>query len=188
MRISRLAREYDLSIQTLTSYLETLEPALKSVHPNAKLEEETIAQVLAHFDISIEENVADESPVALEPMQDEVAAADDVKPTPIEAPAEDVKDEPEEAIPATPEEEIALLDGDLELLPERDVKAPEEEPEEAEEDLPISEEETILSDQLIELIEAEEQPQDLEKIKLIKAPKKKLSGLKVLDKIEILPG
>ena len=187
MRISRLAREYDLSIQALTSYLETLEPPLKSVHPNAKLEEEIISKVLAHFEIPHTEEEVDTLPPVQEQIQNE--ASDDqeelTSTEPIQ-PTENVEQNTP-SIPATPEEEIALLEGDLEPPPEQIQESPSQEESFEEEPAhqPISEEEVILSDQLIEMIEGEDLPEELEKIKLIKAPKKKLTGLKVLDKIEI---
>lgn len=51
--------------------------------------------------------------------------------------------------------------------------------------LPLRENKSIETDRLLELLESDEQEVDLSKITLIKAPKKELSGLKVLGKIEL---
>lgn len=187
MRISRLAREHNLSVQELTSYLDTLDPPLNSIHPNAKLGDETIELVLEHF--NLEREVADVVEIPAEPEDSEestvVESASIIEESPeVEEKAVEVNDNKD--IPNTPEEEIALLDGELEIADEVVIEESikkEEDP--TPETSAISEEEIILSDQLIELLDSEEQPEDLDKIKLIKAPKKKLSGLKVLDKIEI---
>jgi len=59
MRISKLARNYDLSIQELTAFLEKLEIPNQSLHPNAKLDKETIEKVALHFGFSVEEEITD---------------------------------------------------------------------------------------------------------------------------------
>jgi hypothetical protein len=50
---------------------------------------------------------------------------------------------------------------------------------------PKSEGVTIETDKLLELLESEDEPVDLSKITLIKAPKKELDGLKVVGRIEL---
>ena len=82
MRISRLAREHNLSVQELTTYLETIEPPLNSVHPNAKLDDETIHLIVDHFDLIIEE----ETP---EIVEEEVSTEEEIQkpePAPIATP------------------------------------------------------------------------------------------------------
>lgn len=184
MRISRLARIHDLSVQELTSYLDTIEPPLKSVHPNAKLDDATIDLIADHFGFKIEEtpeigavemtaeeSIPDDSPNLMEESPEEIETIEEIKAN---------------SHPETPEEEIALLEGELAIEPtEEDEEAEEKTTEPQLDTAPMAEDEVILSDKLIEILESEDQPGDLDKIKLIKAPKKKLSGLKVLDKIEI---
>lgn len=60
------------------------------------------------------------------------------------------------------------------LLPESEFQA-----------LPKKDKESIETDRLLELLESEDEEVDLSNITLIKAPKKELSGLKVLGKIEL---
>ncbi len=86
---------------------------------------------------------------------------------------------------------------DNELVIEDEVSAVEDESEVPQEELiePIkepevqapqkAEDEIIETDRLLELLESEEEPVDLDKIKLIKAPKRELDGLKVVGKIDL---
>ncbi|MEM9338641.1 MAG: hypothetical protein AAGA66_07935 [Bacteroidota bacterium] len=98
--------------------------------------------------------------------------------------------------PATPMDDIMLAEGEIEFLPEKkheaEIVAETEriamEPEEVDQtESPVlpKEEEVIQTDQLLELLESEETPPDLDKIRLIKAPKRELSGLKVLGKVTL---
>lgn len=166
MRISQLARKHNLSNQELTSFLETIDPPLQSVHPNAKLNEETIESVIHFFQLEIDDIEQHEK---LEEKVNHIEIVD--------------KEAPKK-------ESVENLNNDIsgqeenEPEPEKSVEvAPQPDPV-IREDPKM--EEVILSDQLIEMLDSEEEPPaNLSKIKLIKAPKKELSGLKVVGKIDL---
>ena len=191
MRISQLARSYDLSVQEIVSYLQTLNlPSSKSHHPNAKLSDETIEKVVTYF--GLERMESESEPTAEEELPLEVtesSAEHEAVPE-----AEVSEEEPKGSAlfkePQTPLEDIALAEGEIELPPrtvQPEVSEANDQPSTStpEPIEPHKEDEVIPSDRLLEMLEAEERPEDLEKIKLIKAPKKELSGLKVLGKIDI---
>ncbi|MEM0940657.1 MAG: hypothetical protein AAGI25_12835 [Bacteroidota bacterium] len=203
MRISQLARKHDLSMQEVTSFLQALDKPLKSIYPNAMLDESTVEQVITHFGLAVETNdnksVADVSKQNDETSLKKKAAREKTVLTVSinENPSRDERIEPEKIasmlieeqskLPCTSIEENAITKDNIDLKPltttptKREMEeSPECENKEAQKD-----EEVIQSDQLIKMLESEEQSTDIKKIKLIKAPKKKLNGLKVLDKIEI---
>ncbi len=194
MRISQFARKYDLSVQEVSNFLKTLAEPPKSVHPNAKLDEATLAEVLSHFDLEPEETEVADNPEETEAgselptkssSSDQELPNEDSEPNPEDEGSSSVE---EIKLPVTPQEEIAAIEGEIEVTTviESEEAANDIGKEKVADDSnEPKEEEIILSDQLIEMIDSEEPSPDLEKVKLIKAPKKKLSGLKVLDKIEI---
>jgi len=180
MRISKLARKYDLSIQELTVFLEKLDIPNQSLHPNAKLDEETIDKVALQFDFSDQDKVYEPEVIEQELTMEEVTEDKHEKEKPLvhqtevelEKQKEPSFDRRKEEVVSESQEELSIrktaLDKEEEVIL-----------------TPPSEEEVILSDQLLEMIESEDTASNLEKIKLIKAPKKELSGLKVLGKIEV---
>ncbi len=163
MRIRQLASNYHLSIQELTEYLVKLEIPSQSLHPNAKLNNDTIEKIVAYFE--------------LKPLDSE----EDLKKDTELDQLKDVEKNKEKKIVTIKEskvvEEHSLIESGTK---ENDLS--EGTPVEATDP---KEDGVILSDQLLEIIESEEILTDLQKIKLIKAPKKELAGLKVLGKIEI---
>lgn len=174
MRIGQLARKYDISVQDILTFLE--ETTGEKFHPNSKVYDAVASSIYIHFDVfpllpreEEIEKASIEEPVATEEQEPEIAKAPEVK-----MPAE----------PQTPEEDIASVDGEIASLEEVV-------PEKTEPEAPVAEvakrneDEVIPLDRLLQMLESDEPLTDLEKIKLIKAPKKELSGLKVLGKIEI---
>lgn len=208
MRIGQLARKHDISVQEILTYLEEELALDADLHPNYKLDEATEEKIFAYFDIAIEEP-AQEEPTEEEAVQEEEAtSADEVieeepndEPQALENSEDDKINEPQQDVDTTeaptikvpiaeltPEEEIAALDGDLATEEERSqVEAKKETKEVVADEKPAApkEDEVIQTDKLLELLEAEDAPADLDKIKLIKAPKKELAGLKVVGKVEL---
>lgn len=188
MRLGQLARKYDIPVQEIISYLE--EQTGEKFHPNAKLFDSIESQVFDHFDLHPEtEPEVVEDVVEVETLEEVENPEESV-----EEVSDELEIEPAKPVPATPEEEIALLDGDLadpNDAPHRPTFSDEGEVESAaeleaiaEKDEP-GEDEIIQTDKLLEMLESEEIPADLDKIKLIKAPKRELSGLKVLGKVDL---
>ncbi|GAB4250120.1 MAG: hypothetical protein Tsb0034_29390 [Ekhidna sp.] len=169
MRIGQLARKYDLQVQEIIDYLE--EETGEKFHPNAKLYDTMEANVLKHFDVYPEELV----PTEEDTIED--------KESEVEPPAPKSK-----PLPETPEDDIALAEGELAYdensLQETPIPKPEKDVAKEKKPLP-KEDEVIQTDKLLEMLESEEPPADLEKIKLIKAPKRALSGLKVVGKVDL---
>ncbi|MEM6643036.1 MAG: hypothetical protein AAF616_08665 [Bacteroidota bacterium] len=186
MRISSLAREYDLSIQSVTAYLETIEPPLKTVHPNAKLDEETISKVLKHFDL--EQQIETESIDVVDTSTKEVDE-DPLQESTSEAVGIETHEEAviESSITTAEEQSASSLVPESPEKRELDIKEQKDQSlsDSTEKTHSLEERESILSDKFIELLDSEEASDDLEKIKLIKAPKKKLHGLTVVDKIDL---
>ncbi|SNS70424.1 hypothetical protein SAMN05421640_0923 [Ekhidna lutea] len=170
MRLGQLARKHHIPVQEIISFLE--EETGEKFHPNARLFDAIEDLVFEQFDLYPDNPVAEPEPPE---NQDDNS---------IEI-LEEGSTEPSEAL--TPEEDIAMADGEIEIE--------EETPEQqntTEHDKIIAEDkprpnadEVIQTDRLLELLESEELSADLEKIKLIKAPKKELSGLKVLGKVDL---
>ncbi len=176
MRLGQLAKKHDIPVKEIISYLEN--ETGEKFHPNAKLYDALESKVFEHFELMPETiPVEDKSePAANENESDvetEIIADDKIS---VEA---------KTLLPATPEEEIAALDGELaqrEELPSLDVELDKNEKDHKVE--PAADE-VIQTDRLLELLESEEPSADLDKIKLIKAPKKELSGLKVVGKVDL---
>ena len=156
MRLGQLARKCDVSVQDLIAYIEEHHPGSDDLHPNARLDDETELSVVQHFKPQIEEE-------AIEASIEEIIEPD--LPDPIET---EVEKEEEILVEEPKIEEAAPEDVGLNPIPEEEIV-----------------EEAIETDRLLELLESEESSVDLEKITLIKAPKKELEGLKVVGKIEL---
>ncbi|WP_420319138.1 hypothetical protein [Ekhidna sp.] len=179
MRLGQLARKHDIPVQEILTYLN--EETGEKFHANAKLFDAIEEKIFKHF------NLIKETPV-VEP-QDQTDAID---PTDAESEAVDtlnkvVEEEQINDEPTSAADDIASVDGELEIsgaettieeLPVQETSTEDIKPR-------PSEDEVIQTDRLLELLESEETPVDLEKIKLIKAPKKELSGLKVLGKVDL---
>lgn len=172
MRLGQLAKKHDVPVKEIIAFLE--EQTGEKFHPNAKLYDTLEAKVFEQFNLQPQ--------AAPEPIHDTSTTESN------SAAVESVDSEIEEQVfPATPEEEIALLEGDL-ILPDKEGQENQQKKEvniEQVESGEPSADEIIQSDQLLELLESEESIKELDKIKLIKAPKKELSGLKVLGKVDL---
>jgi len=180
MRLGQVARKYDIPVQELIDFLS--EETGERFHPNSKLFDGIESRIFEAFD--------------LEPPEEETIEAvidESVNETETEVESIDVPIE-QASVPETtnisltkvetPEDDIALAEGELAFHSEDEVERQpiqDEEPEKLE----PQEDEIILSDQLIEMMESDEAPADLDKVKLIKAPKKELPGLKVLGKVDL---
>ena len=193
MRLGQLARKYDIPVQEIISYLE--EETGERFHANAKIYDMLEEKVFNHFDILQTEPLEpaeikepEEAPPATLPIvQDEIEPEPEIEEILGESIKEEQVVEVKQPLPSTPEEEILLLDGEIafqEDLPENHTKETEAVEPEVEKIEP-SEDEIIQTDKLLEMLESDEAPADLDKIKLIKAPKKELSGLKVLGKVDL---
>jgi len=174
MRIGLLARKHDIPVQEILDFLE--EETGEEFHANSKLYDSVELLVNEHFDLGPEQTPSEESEeiVSESEVDDQTESTDE-----LEVETHVISDDPE-----TPEEDIAAADGDIGLPEEKSETEPDIQSEHID-PTPPNEDEIILSDQLIEMMESEDQPADLERIKLIKAPKKELSGLKVVGKIDL---
>ncbi|WP_420578435.1 hypothetical protein [Ekhidna sp.] len=162
MRLGQLARKYDIPVQEIINYLK--EETGEKFHANAKLYDAIETQLFKHFDLYPDDPV-------LEEEQTET----------INEPAQPLPPEPREETPA---DDIASVEG--ELAEPEEIAPSEVRDKEPEDKSPkLREDEVIQTDRLIEMLESEESPTDLEKFKLIKAPKKELPGLKVLGKVDL---
>jgi len=179
MRLGQIARKYDLPVQSIIDFLE--KETGEKIHPNSKIFEAMEAKIAEQFGLTIEDELEisvipkQASQTTEEEKEDESAEAEEPEVTEDRGvPASDTQ-------PLSAAEEIALVEGEIAIgEPVIVSKEPVEE-----KPPPPKEEEIIQSDKLIEMIESEEKPTDLEQIKLIKAPKKELPGLKVLGKVEL---
>ncbi len=189
MRLGQLARKYDIPVQDIIEHLE--EQTGEKFHPNAKLYDAIEDMIFAHFELM---------PVVVE--AEEVVEVAEPEPIPEESAPEPIQEQksPEPLFtkekakpkkPETPLDDIASVDGELapDVFEEKVEEVPEVESEQTEEaPTPApepNEDEVIQTDKLLEMLEAGEVPPDLDKIKLIKAPKKELAGLKVLGKVDL---
>ncbi|NQZ76724.1 MAG: hypothetical protein HRT61_11600 [Ekhidna sp.] len=208
MRLGQFARKYDIRVQDLISYLES--DTKEKMHFNTKLSEETEADVLDFFGLEplpdpvLEEShelskAESESVIEsdLEPKSEEIVdtLSDSSTEEEITWDAEDsgfYQKESNKELPATPLDDIASVEGEI-ANPQEVLSSPGEEPNsvvepddnQEEKSEPHSEDEVIQTDKLLELLDSEEPSTDLDKIKLIKAPKRELSGLKVLGKVDL---
>lgn len=214
MRIGQLARKHDIPVQEIIDYLQDDLALGDDLHPNTKLEESTEEKIFDYFNIELpepeveeateeseseeeqevtEESVQEQSAISSKELhQEEIDSIQE-----LEQPATDnqqpVSSNQQPSPPLTPEEEIAALDGDLATEEERaqveseiEEKAKEEITVSPEEHAAPNEDEIIQTDKLLEILESEDvSEEELEKIKLIKAPKKELAGLKVVGKVDL---
>ena len=175
MRLGQLARKYDISIQKIISYLDEIEQSYDSHHPNSKLDEETEALVEKHFEHLLV--VTSEPAVENKAEKPEVIIQEQTKEE--EPKVEIIEIDKELEVPVNEvdisNEEVKIIQEEIvPTVPEVDSQITQEESEDS-----------IDTERLIELMESEEASVDLSKIKLIKAPKKELSGLKVVGKIDL---
>lgn len=166
MRLGQLAREYKVPLTEIISYLKEVDPAYPSFHGNSKLDDQARALIARRFEVVVE------SPTVL--TEDHV---------------EEVFSEPEQNVDQIEPEVTEEVEEELEPTmdapeqPQDTIEEPNE-PDTIEE--PNEAEESIETDRLLELLESEgETGIDLSKIKIIKASKRELSGLKIVGKIEL---
>ncbi len=194
MRLGQLARKYDLPVQDIIDFLE--EQTGEKFHPNAKLYDAIEDKVFTHFELipaAVKEEM--EEPVVIEQKSLEVNT-EMVEEREKNLTSFTVKRRPETNFPESPLDDIASVEGELAPATFEEKREEIGEPEKAEVTKEVftvlspsgstpKEDEVIQTDKLLEMIEAGEIPADLDKIKLIKAPKKELAGLKVLGKVEL---
>ncbi len=157
MRLGQLARKYGVSKKEIISYLNQIDPSLRSLGNNTKLDQHTVMLIGQRF-----EHVD-------ELMQEQEQSQEQQQHTEAEVEQQQQQEHTEP--------ETASLSGrqPQELEPPLELETVE----------PEKEGESIETDKLLEMLESEENPIDLDKITLIKAPKKQLEGLKVLGKIDL---
>ena len=157
MRIGQLARKYNVSIQEIIDYLEEEQYHVDELQPNAKLMGEALEMVIARFGDFGE-------------FETEIQEKKESEPVSVEPEVEESEPIQEEV---QAEETIAENEPTISEVVE-EIKLPVEKPKES-----------ITSDRLIEMMEAEDSDIDIEKFTHIKAPKKELEGLKVVGKIDL---
>ncbi len=155
MRLGQLARKYNLSLPDIISYLAEVEPDNNSLHSNSKLNEQSEKLIAKKFNLF--KNGEEEN--LTNAIEDSVDASE-VNLLKAETVAE--------------EDTLAEPPDEIEAVAESEVKKPS-----------VEEGETIETDKLLELMESEETPENLDKFTLIKVPKKELSGLKIIGNIEL---
>jgi len=160
MRLGQLARKFEVSPKEIISYLKETGSTQDSLHHNSKLNEQTETLLAKHFNY-----VEQRSEDASEEIEQKLTEPEVVE---LEQSTEATQSELD---PPLPEAKLKDLEKNEEVV----------------KDEVVNEEVVIETDRLLELLESEEPSIDLSKITLIKAPKKQLTGLKVVGKIE-LPG
>ncbi len=171
MRIGQLARKLDLPIQEIITCLEATGENLKGLHANTSLTEEQEDMLLREFDPNYSDNpeVEEMEPLVETAIKVEEEVKEDIE-EPLVSDIEPKEANDQETVKNTPVEE-------------KNEEVAEEEPAVVNE--ATTEEKVIATDQLIEMLESEEIPAELDEITLIKAPKKELEGLKVVGKIDL---
>lgn len=157
MRLGQLARKYNVKQDEVILFLNKVQAELSPFHHNSKLNIEMEDLVIGHFSLS--PKVAEE---------------------PIEEQNEDIPVEADE-------QNLEVIESDDDKKTEADLQ------QELDPTLPsiktsaieIKDDKSIETDRLLELLESDEASNDLSKITHIKAPKKELSGLKVVGRIEL---
>ena len=173
MRLGQLARKYDIPVQDILTYLE--KETNEKFHANAKLFDAIEEKLFQHFDLY------PDNPIVLEEETEEEKVSEKVIIDHEISLDKSTKNDPESAA-----DDIASVDGELELKPVEENGSEEGKTTKSEPTKPShADDEIIQTDRLLELLESEDMHADLEKIKLIKAPKKELSGLKVLGKVDL---
>jgi len=162
MRLGQLARKYNIKQDAIILYLDEIQPELSSYHHNSKLSNDVEGLIADHFSLSPKtiEEVKEEQ---IEEILDE---------------AEDQNLEVEEALDEKKTEADLQQELDPTLPPIQASTAIKKKEEKQEEN-------SIDTDTLMQLLEADEASKDLSKITHIKASKKELIGLKVVGKIEL---
>ena len=155
MRVGQLARKYGVTIKEIISCINEVEPTNDSLHSNTKLNEQTEKFVEDHFHHSVAESM-DQIVKIAEEMPEEMD--------------QEIEEEKMYSV------EIAIEEPSEELVVPEPL---------AEIQTPKKEEIVIETDRLLEMLESEKKSIDLDKITLIKAPKKKLEGLKVVGQIDL---
>ena len=156
MRLGQLARKYNINQDEVILFLNEVQAELGPFHHNSKVSSDIEDLVIGHFSLSSKA-------------------------------AEEATEEHSEDIPAEADEQnldVSEIDHDnkteADLQRELDPTLPAIKTSAIEK----NDEKSIESDRLLELLEADE-ASDLSKITHIKAPKKELSGLKVVGRIEL---
>ena len=157
MRLGQLARKYGVSLNEVISYLKEIDPDSHKIGRNSKLDEGLISKVAEHF-ANLDNLGEDDAGSEYGPDSGQITQLPESDST--EVMVEDQNPEPEPVV-----------------IEAEDAPAEEEAPRPA----PVA----IETDKLLEMLESEEEPKDLDKITLIKAPKRELDGLKVVGKIEL---
>lgn len=189
MRLGQLARKYDLPIQEIIDYLEDELKMDEQFHANYKLATETEQEIFKRFDLRIKEIELHDKSDRIDEQSSQELIEDKVAeiPSPAESIAEDGQIEHSSL---TPLDDIASVEGEIEPhqvnleSPVESIETKEVE-EKVSDPIPQTEGQVIQTDKLLEMLESEETSTDLEKIRLIKAPKRELSGLKVVGKVDL---
>ena len=157
MRLGQLARKYNIQQDKVILFLNEVQTELSPFHHNSKLNSDMEDLVIDHFSLApeAEEEVIEDIPTEADEQKFDDIEIDDGIKTEKKTEA-DLQRELDPTLPA--------------------IKSPA---------IKIKDENSIETDRLLELAETDESLNDLSKITHIKAPKKELSGLKVVGKIEL---
>lgn len=165
MRIGQLARKYNVNQENVIQFLNEVQADLSPFHHNSKVSSDIEELVIDHFSLASKE--------AEEVSDKEVEETTEVLIEDIPAVADEQNLDVSEVEPDNKTE--ADLQRELDpTLPQIKTSAIEK-----------KDDKSIDTDRLMELLEDDEASDDLSKITHIKAPKKELSGLKVVGKIEL---
>jgi len=172
MRLGQIARKYNISQDKIIAFLNETAPGMGPFHNNSKLSDQAEDQIVSHFNILPEGFSEESSPSTEEPATEEQEVVEESSfiDQSITNEEHEVK-KPEPGLSQSEKEVQEKLDPTL-----PPVKEPRIDPQD---------ENAISTDKLLELLESEDENIDLSDIKIIKAPKKELKGLKVVGKIEL---
>lgn len=162
MRLGQLARKYNINQDEVILFLNEVQAELSPFHHNSKVSSEMENLVTDHFSLASKE----EEEEATEEHSEEILVEDDEQNLDVIGIDNDKKAEKKTEADLQRELDPTLPSIKTSVIEKKDDKS-------------------IETDRLLELLEADEASNDLSKITHIKAPKKELSGLKVVGRIEL---
>ncbi len=178
MRLGQLSRKLEISNREVVSFLATKGIEIKD-HPNVKVSDEAEVILIEEFGIiektPLEDPIIVEEPVKEEFIQEEVLVEPEIEETDISK--EIVENNPSESV-----EEIIV---DAEVTIEEEPIVEETELEIATESDDVHHDESITVGEMLGDDDDPESVKSFDHVKVIKAPKVELPGLKVVGKIDL---
>ena len=191
MRLGQLSRKYNIPLQELLEFLDHNSSEFSGWNLNSKVSDNELERIFSYFEIENIE-IASSNLEIVQEVEAEIIPKIKKK-----------EMDPSVVMVLTQEqvEKVGETTADQDLIEEKKIIQTEKESEQFEfeevdfmEDTPSEEEISqdindkkvfINSNHLLELVETEDFNFDLDKIDVIKVPKKKLEGLKVVGKVEL---